>query len=81
MAIRHKSFTTVSNDVNIPITDAVVDISDIRDKKLEIIGRVRKAIKLSNNPHCVSVFTTEAISGDVVEICKKYVKLETVNNE
>lgn len=57
-------------------TNATVYIGDISGESLRIVGRVRKAIKASDKPNCVSEFTTEALSGDVIEICKKYVKLE-----
>ena len=50
MTTCNKSFTGVQDAVNIPITDAVVDISDIDGRLLLVIARVRKFIKLSNKP-------------------------------
>jgi len=81
MTTCNKSFTGVQDAVNIPITDAVVDISDIDGRLLLVVARVRKFIKLSNNPECVSEFTAKALAGNTIEVCKKYVKLEGEENE
>jgi hypothetical protein len=68
-----------SFDSCIPLTDAVVQLTDEDGNAFGILGRVRRAITRSNHPELADEFLTEATSGDydhLLRTCMRYVTVE-----
>lgn len=68
-----------SNDSSIPLTDAVVQLTDEDGNAFGILGRVRRAITRSNHPELADAFLTEATSGDydhLLRTCMRYVTVD-----
>ncbi len=68
-----------SIDSSIPLTDAVVQLTDEDGNAFGILGRVRRAIARSNHPELADDFLTEATSGDydhLLRTCMRYVTVD-----
>ena len=68
-----------SIDSPIPLTDAVVQLTDEDGNAFGILGRVRRAITRSNHPELADEFLTEATSGDydhLLRTCMRYVTVD-----
>ncbi len=66
-------------DSSIPLTDAVVQLTDEDGNAFGILGRVRRAITHSNHPELADAFLTEATSGDydhLLRTCMRYVTVD-----
>lgn len=70
---------TETSNLNIPLTDAVVQLTDSGGNAFAILGRVRRAILRSNHPELVEPFLQEAMAGDydqLLQTCFKYITVE-----
>jgi hypothetical protein len=70
--------STHNNDTQ-PLTDASVQLTDHDGNAFIILGRVRRAILLSNHPELADAFIVEASSGDynhLLQTCCRYVCVE-----
>lgn len=70
---------TQATDNNVPLTDAVVELTGHDGNAFAILCRVRRAILRSNHPELAEVFITEATSGDydnLLATCFRYVSVE-----
>jgi hypothetical protein len=68
-----------SIDSSIPLTDAVVQLTDEDGNAFGILGRVRRAITRSNHPELADEFLTEATSGDYDHLLRTCMRYVTVN--
>ena len=70
---------THDHDNSSPLTNAVVKLTDQDGNAFLILGRVRRAIILSDHPELADPFFVEATSGDydhLLATCLRYVTVE-----
>ena len=71
--------TQTTDNNNVPLTDAVVELTGHDSNAFAILGRVKRAILHSNHPELADQFMTEATSGDydnLLVTCIRYVSVE-----
>lgn len=69
---------TYTYDEPMPLTDAVVQLTGESGNAFAIIGRVHRAILLSNRPELANTFMHEATDGDydhLLRTCMRYVEV------
>lgn len=70
---------TQTNDNNAPLTDSVVVLTGTDGNAFAILGKVRRAILMSNHPELIDQFMADATSGDydhLLATCFRYVTVE-----
>lgn len=70
---------TTTNEYALPLTDAVVQLTNEDGNAFAILGRVRRAILRSNHPELAEQFVVEATAGEYYHLlatCLRYVTVE-----
>ena len=70
---------TTNNECALPLTDAVVHLTNADGNAFAILGHVRRAILNSNHPELADPFIVEATAGEydhLLATCLRYVTVE-----